>query len=167
MKLPTITTLVIAAGFLTITIAEAKIYTWTDGSGEKHYSATPPKPTEKVSNLKDNLQLTDNTFAATKVPKNTKLLEKEAKPERINGNDNKSKVKTSSKRNLCRSQRRNLSLLEKNRKVNWVQNGKSKPLNSEQRKDKIRILENSIRMDCSFNEEPRDRKTKQQERQDD
>ena len=168
MKLSIITTLVIAIGFITITVAEAKIYSWTDISGEKHYSSTPPKPTEKVSNLKDDLRLTDNKFAAIKVQIDKKSLDKRTKPERMNGSASPLNIKTSLKRNLCRSQRRNLGLLKKNRKVNWVQNGKSTTLNSEQRTDKIRILEDSIRMDCSFEEDQRDRKPnalkKQQER---
>ena len=171
MKLPIITTLVIALCFLTITIAEAKIYTWTDDSGEKHYSATPPKSAERISNLKDDLRIVDNKFAATKVPKKTESLIKKAKPERINGSDNKSEVKRSNKRNFCRSQRGNLSMLKKNHKINWVKSGKNKTLNNKQRKDKILILEENIRMNCSFSGERRDRKPvtrkKQQKRQDD
>lgn len=158
MKLPLITTLVIAISFLTITIVEAKIYTWKDASGQMHYSATPPKPTEKISNLKDDLQITDNSSIALLSKKKPLSFVKKEKPERINGSDDKSKIKTTHTRNLCRSQRRNLSLLEKNRKVNWVKGGKSKRLNSEQRKDQIRILEDSIRMDCSFGGERKDRK---------
>ncbi len=163
MKLSIISMLVIALGFFTI--AEAKVYTWIDASGEKHYSGTPPKPNEKISNLKDNLRIVDNKFTATKIKKVTKLLAKKVKPERMNGSDNKDKVKKSTKRKLCRSQRKKLNMLKRYRKANWALGSKSKRLNNKQRQDRIRILKESIRMYCLFTKEQRDREPMDREKQ--
>ncbi|HIO93090.1 MAG TPA: DUF4124 domain-containing protein [Leucothrix mucor] len=167
MKLPIITTLIIALGFLSITIAEAKVYTWTDATGVIHYSATPPKPTEKVSNLKDDLRITDNKIASTKIKeqKEDKTPSKEKQTNHINSDKNKAQIKARKKRGFCNSQRKNLNLLSKHKKVNWVQNGESKPLNSEQRRNKIRAIEQSIHANCSYGEDRKNRKLKIQKKE--
>ncbi len=144
MQSPTILSLILTLSLLTISTAEAKIYQWKDAAGITHYSATPPKPTEKISDLKDDLRITDNKAVAYK------------------GNENKHSTKSSKqkmrsektrKRNFCDGQRRNLALLKRNLKVKWIENGKSTELNAEQRQDKLRELENSISNDCSYGDE--------------
>ena len=143
MKLPIITTLIIALGFLTATITEAKVYQWKDATGIMHYSSTPPKPTEKISDLKDDIRITDNKAMAHKSQPETKATTK----------NKNTRSKKTRKRNYCDGQRRNLALLKRNLKVKWIENGKSTALSSEQRKDKLRSLEDSINTDCSFAEE--------------
>ena len=145
MKLPIITTLVIALSFLTVTITEAKVYKWKDAEGVLHYSSTPPKPTEKVSDLKDDLRITDNKAAAHK-PQAAKSAKK-ANEKKI-ARDKKRK-----KRNYCNGQRKNFELLKRNLNVKWIEGGKSKKLSPEQRKNKLRSLEENIRTDCSYGEE--------------
>lgn len=147
MKLPIITTLIIALGFLSFAITEAKVYRWKDASGVIHYSSTPPKPTEKVSDLKNDLRITDNKSIAHKNHQETTTKKENKKNIRS---------KKTRKRNYCNGQRRNLALLKRNLKVKWIENGKSIKLSADQRHEKLRSLENSINADCSFGEEGED-----------
>jgi hypothetical protein len=144
MKLPIITTLVIALGFLAASITDAnKVYKWKDAEGVMHYSSTPPKPTERVSDLKNNLRVTNNKEDTHKPQKETKpRIEKNTK--RVS---NKAKRL---QRQYCNNQRKNLRLLKRKLNVKWIKNGKSNKLNDKQRKDKIRSLENSINADCLY-----------------
>jgi len=150
MKLPIITTLVIALGFLTVTITEAKVYKWKDAEGVMHYSSTPPKPTEKISELKDDLRITDNKAMAHKP-------QAEAKTDAEADEKKKARDKKRKKRNYCNGQRKNLALLKRNLNVKWIEKGKSTKLSAEQRKDKLRSLENSISTDCSYGDAGIDR----------
>lgn len=155
MKLPTITTLIITLFFLSPTLTQAKVYTWKDKNGITHYSATPPRPNEKISNLKDDLRITDNKAKAhqaqqTNPKETTPNAEEEAKKER--------RIATRKKRNYCDGQRKNLALLKRNPNVKWIENGKSTPLTKEQHNDKIRALEDSISTDCSYGDEATERR---------
>ncbi len=141
MKLPIITTVIITLSFLVFTLAEAKVYKWKDAEGIVHYSSTPPKPSEKISDLKEDLPLAHKSQQETKKEENNK----------------NTRSKRTRKRDYCNGQRRNLALLKRNLKVKWVQNGKSTRLNAEQRQDKIRSLEDSINDDCSFGENRQER----------
>ncbi|HFC93251.1 MAG TPA: DUF4124 domain-containing protein [Leucothrix mucor] len=151
MKLPIMITLVIALGFLSVTITEAKVYKWKDAEGVMHYSSVPPKPTEKVSDLKDDLRITDNKAVAhkSKAENNTDTEANKKK---------KNREKKRKKRNYCNGQRRNLELLKRNLNVKWIEKGKSTKLSAEQRKDKLRSLEDSISTNCSYGEEAEDRR---------
>ncbi|MCK5903316.1 MAG: DUF4124 domain-containing protein [Cocleimonas sp.] len=141
MKLPIITTLFIALSFLFITLAEAKVYQWKDAAGITHYSATPPRPNEKISNLKDDIRITDNKSVAYKKRKTSKRTTKqpEKKTEEI-------------KQNFCNHQQSNLALLTDNINVKWIEKGKETKLTTKQREDKILLLRQSIKIDCNFNE---------------
>ncbi|MCK5812958.1 MAG: DUF4124 domain-containing protein [Cocleimonas sp.] len=157
MKLPTITTFIIALSFLTVAITEAKVYQWKDESGVTHYSSTPPRPKEKISDLRDDLRITDNKAIAHKTTQETKSLNEKEKKKNA-------RSKKTKKRNYCDGQRRNLELLKRNINVKWIQNGKSTKLSSEQRNDKLRSLEDSISNDCSFGEEGERREQKRNNR---
>ena len=157
MKLPIITTLIIALSFLVFTLAEAKVYKWKDAEGVVHYSSTPPKPSEKISDLKEDLHITDNKALAHKSQRETKASAKEE-------NNKKSHSQKTKKRNYCNGLRRNLVLLKRNLKVKWVQNGKSTELNAEQRQDKLRSLEESIDNECSFGEDGQEREEEERRR---
>ncbi len=153
MKLPIITTLIITLSFLVSTVTEAKIYKWKDAAGIIHYSSTPPKPSEKISDLKDDFRITDNKAVAHKNQQGTK-----------EENKKKARSKKTKKRDYCNGQRRNLALLKRNLKVKWIQNGKSIELNPEQRQDKLRSLEDSINNDCSFGEDGQEREERRKQR---
>jgi hypothetical protein len=147
MKLPIITTLAIALSVLTATLVEAKVYKWQDADGVIHYASTPPKPDEKISGLKDDLRITDNRSAAHKNEQETQNndeINKKNKEQKQNRNEKERK------QNYCDGQRRNLTLLKRNLKVKWIENGKSTELNSEQRNEKLRALEDSISADCTY-----------------
>ncbi len=151
MKLPIITTLVIALSFLSVTITEAKVYKWKDAEGIMHYSSTPPKPTEKVSDLKDDLRITDNKAIAHK-------SQAENKTDTEANKKKQARDKKRKKRNYCNGQRKNLELLKRNLNVKWIEKGKSTKLSAEQREDKLRSLEDSITANCSYGEEAEDRR---------
>ena len=154
MKLPLITTLAIALGFLSVTFTEAKVYKWKDAEGVMHYSSVPPKPTEKITHLKDDLKITDNKAIADDASEEDKPKEKtEEKKERTNGNEDIEKANLTNKQNFCDGQRKNLELLKRNHKVKWIENGKDTELTADQRKDKIRLLEDSVNNDCNNNDQ--------------
>lgn len=146
MKQPIIATFIIALSFLSLTIVEAKVYTWTDDSGIKHYSSVPPRPKEKVSNLSDNLRITDNSSTAPKVEKKQDIAEK--KPSK--GIKKKRPLnQAEAKQHYCDNQKNNLMLLTENTHVKWIEKGNETQLTNEQRKHKIRDLHKSIAEDCS------------------
>jgi hypothetical protein len=146
MKLPTITTCVIALFFLSSTTINAKVYTWKDENGITHYAATPPRPSEKISQLTDDLRLINNKATT----QHTKQEESIASTK----NDAKKKPHVSKEKNrdYCEEKQKNLILLKKHTQVKWIENGKNTKLSKEQRKDKIHSLEENIRTDCSYND---------------
>lgn len=162
MKLPIITTFAIALSIATVTFVEAKVYKWQDANGVVHYSSSPPKPDEKVSGLKDDLRITDNRS----VTSSSEEDQKNNQPKKEIKEQKQARSEKERKQNYCDGQRRNLALLQKNLKVKWVQNGKSVELNSEQRNEKLRALENSISADCTYGEEGEERLKRKQENSD-
>ncbi len=146
MKLPINITLLVAVGFLTITTLEAKtkVYTWKDASGEMHYSAFPPKPTEKVSSLKDDMRIPDNK-------ENTdKSLEKDKITENVVNETQKNRDERNKRLKYCENQYKNIELLKSNKMVKWInKDGKSEILTTEQRKFKLQSLKINIRNNCS------------------
>ena len=154
MKLPIITTLIIALSVLTATLTEAKVYKWQDANGVVHYSSSPPKPDEKFSGLKDDLRITDNKSAADKGAEET---QKVSEADKKITEKKQARSEKERKQNYCDGQRRNLALLKRNLNVKWIENGKSTDLNSEQRNEKLRALEDSISADCTYGEEGEER----------
>jgi hypothetical protein len=149
MKLPIIITLAIALSVLTATLTEAKVYKWQDANGVVHYSSAPPKPNEKVSGLKDNLRITDNKSAAHK---GAEEMQKDSESNKEITKKKQARSEKERKQNYCDGQRRNFALLKRNLNVKWIENGKSTDLNSEQRNEKLRALEDSISADCTYEE---------------
>lgn len=158
MKRPIIATFAIALGFLSITMTEAKVFTWTDASGVKHYSSVPPRPKEKVSNLSDDLRITDNKSAAPKEKEADKKDSAEKKTDANKKANNKTKKlplnQAEVKQHYCDNQQKNLMLLTQNTSVKWIEKGKETKLTDKQRKEKIRSIHKNIAEDCSEKSAP-------------
>ena len=144
MKRVIITTLAISFSVLSI-LAEAQVYKWTDIKGQIHYSATPPKPNEKILGLKKDL--TFSSKATTTNPNNVDTKADEQKETK----DELHELKKTSKQKLafCKRERTNLALLKENKKVTWIENGKETPLSGEMLKNKIQIVEKNIQTNCT------------------
>jgi len=134
--------------------ANAEIYKWTDAKGVVHYTAN--KPTQKkikTENIEVKIRNAAGKYKKSTNETATKSSEK-SKNSDDDGDGNKEKTKMAGPDaaliSYCKTQRSNLSGLQKNFRNVWQDtDGKKKVLNQEQRRLKIDLLQKQIAKDCA------------------
>ena len=130
--------------------ANAEIYKWTDAKGVVHYTANKPMQKKiKTENIEVKIR-----NAAGKYKKSANKTTKSSTNTRNsnNGDDEKTKMAgpDAALISYCKTQRSNLSGLQKNFRNIWQgADGKKKRLNQEERKLKIDLLQKQIAKDCA------------------
>lgn len=131
--------------------ANAEIYKWTDAKGIVHYTAN--KPTQRKIKT-ENIEVKIRN-AAGRYKKSAKDQESKSPTNSRSSNDGeKKKTKMAGPDaaliSYCKSQRSNLSSLQKNFRNTWQDaDGKKKRLNQEERKLKIDLIQKQISKDCT------------------
>ncbi len=144
-------TAISSLAFLVNLGANAEIYKWTDAKGVVHYTAN--KPMQKKIKT-ENIEVKIRNAAGKYKKSANKTITKSSTNTRSSNNGDEKKTKMAGPDaaliSYCKSQRSNLSGLQKNFRNIWQgADGKKKRLNQEERKLKIDLLQKQISKDCS------------------
>ena len=135
---------------LSVTSTNAQIYKWKDASGQINYTALPAPKGISAETIEEKIRSAANLpngstkSESSRVKPLSQMLDDE---DREALKEEKTKV-PNELINYCSKQRVNLSLLKRNTKVNWIENGKKTPLTDEQRLDKISVIQSALDKDC-------------------
>ena len=131
----------------------ANIFKWTDSEGKVHYSATPPKNTsEKAENIEDKIKF--NIGKTQKTAPNKKHSSDSKTESKKNSSNKESQTKysedTSKERvTYCNGLKRNIKTLESSKNINLAEDGKLKPLNTEEIKKRLAKAKSNLTKNCS------------------
>jgi hypothetical protein len=135
-------------------VGHANIFKWTDSEGKVHYSATPPKDTkEKAENIKDKIKMhvgkaqPKTTYQAPSRPPSADELAEMG--DKGNTKDNFQQAQSQAKVAYCNGLRSNIQTLETSKNVNIAEEGKLKPLDSEQKKARLAKEKSNFEKNCS------------------
>jgi hypothetical protein len=130
------------------TPANAEIYKWTDANGQVHYSATPPRKKVKTKEIGNEIKMAAGKFDPASVKPESDTEESDTdNTDDASQTDGKNKP-TKERLAYCKTQRKNLALLENNKNIRWKSFGKETELNDAQRKSKINQIKSQITSEC-------------------
>ena len=138
--------------------SSAQIYKWVDQGGQQHYTERPAPSGQKVEAIGEKIR-----FAAdlkNKKPKPSALLATTTDSETVQpGTTAYHEYITAEKEaqdnyrqqleDYCIAQRDNLEKLSKNTPISWEENGNTKLLSNEQKKQKQIETEKSVAKNCA------------------
>ncbi len=140
-----------ATALLSFSTANAEIYKWTDAKGQIHYSATPPVKKVKTEKIGEEIRMAAGKFDPASVTQKKATSEESGDNENDNNADASSNKSGGPNKELikyCKSQRKNLKLLQNNQNIVWRQFGKKSELTAAQRKAKIKKIKTEISEEC-------------------
>ncbi len=142
LSMATVSTTVIS------TTAHAEIYKWTDAKGQVHYSATPPRKKVKTKEIGTEIKMAAGKFdpASVKLKSDSDESEDQENDDSTQ-TDGKNKP-TKERVAYCKTQRKNLALLNNNKNIRWKSFGKETELNDTQRKMKMNQIKSQIASEC-------------------
>ncbi len=154
IKTISLTSLLVVSFGMTLSMnSHAKIYKWTDASGQVHYSATPPTHKKvKAENIEDKIKMSAGKYDPSS--KSTKNKSTDEETENTNDDDDSSENKNAKNKptkqliDYCKGQRKSLKVLKDNKNVAWEKFGKKSNLTASQRKSKIKNIKSNITEEC-------------------
>ncbi len=138
----------LASTSIITTTAHAEIYKWTDAKGQVHYSATPPRKKVKTKEIGTEIKMAAGKFDPSSVKLKSDTEESEDQDNDDSPQASGKNKPTKERVAYCKTQRKNLALLNNNKNIRWKSFGKETELNDAQRKLKIKQIKSQIDSEC-------------------